>query len=135
MQLAQRLPATRNLAAHLVGWLVLPLFAIANGALRELTYGRVLTEVVAHSISVVPLLAAIALWALWLARRYPLPSARDAALVGVVWLVATVGFELGLGAAQGAPLRELLGQYDVTRGNLWVLVPLTTLVAPPLARR
>jgi len=52
-------------------------------------------------------------------------------LVGVGWTLLTVGFEF-LGAAEGTPVSVTLGQYDVFAGQVWILVPLTLLVAPYL---
>jgi len=53
-------------------------------------------------------------------------------LVGVGWTVLTVGFEFLVGAAEGTPVSVTLGQYDVFAGQVWILVPLTLLVAPYL---
>lgn len=42
----------------------------------------------------------------------------------------TVGFEFLVGYVEGTPVSVTLGQYDVFAGQVWVLVPLTLLVAP-----
>jgi hypothetical protein len=47
----------------------------------------------------------------------------------------TLLFEFGLGALRGLDLRVMLTQYDVTKGHLWPLVPLTMGLAPELVRR
>lgn len=129
-----KLCLTRNERKHIAAWLVLPLLAVANGAVRDLTYGRGMNHDVAHSLSVFPLVVVIFAVAVVAARRWPLSDARAAARVGAAWLCLTVAFELALGSALQVPPREMLAAYDVTRGRLWALVPLATAVAPALAR-
>jgi hypothetical protein len=129
-----RMRHSASFRMHLFGWLALPVLAAANGALRDATYGRMLESTVAHSVAVLPLVAVILIWATWLAKRAPLDDQRTAWSVGAVWMVATIAAELALGALQGMSVADALVQYDVSRGNLWVLVPLAVLVAPATAR-
>lgn len=124
-----------NVTTHVVGWLLLPAVAAVNGGLRDATYGRRMGRTAAHSLAVVPLLTAILGWAVVLQRRRPLAGRGPGVTVGLVWLLLTLAFEFGLGAARGVPRREMLAEYDVRRGHLWPLVPLTTACAPELARR
>ena len=119
---------------HWLGWLVVLVMALVNGAIRDATYGRALSRIWSHSLAVFPLSAGIAGWSLLLARRWPLPNRAVAARVGAVWLALTLAFEFGLGAMRGVGLAELLAAYDVTKGRLWPLVPVTMAVAPLLAR-
>jgi hypothetical protein len=121
-----------NRRRHLLGWLALPFLAVANGLVRDFTYGRPMDRDLAHSIAVAPLIALILLWTWVLARRWPLASRTAAWTVGTIWLLLTLAFEFGLGALQGMPLRMMLTEYDVTQGRLWPLVPFTVLVAPVL---
>lgn len=66
-------------------------------------------------------------------RRTSLEYARtELLLVGIVWVVLTTGFEFLVGYAEGIPVDEPLAQYDVAAGQVWVVVPLTLLVAPLL---
>jgi hypothetical protein len=120
---------------HIAAWLVLPLLAVANGAIRDLTYGRSMSPTVAHSISVVPLIAVILMWATFIERRWPLRDGDSTARVGLTWFGLTLTFELALGAALRVPLADMLAAYDVTRGHLWPLSVLTMAFAPELARR
>jgi cell shape-determining protein MreD len=120
---------------HVAAWLLVMVMAIVNGTIRDFTYGRLLGERLAHSLSVIPLLVAIFALAIWLARRWPLPSPAATAAIGAIWLAFTLGFEFGLGTAAGRPMRDLLAQYDLLRGNLWPLIPVAMAVAPAIARR
>jgi len=120
---------------HLIGWLALPAAAVANGVLRDATCGRRMSRTASHSLAAAPLAAAVLLWAGVLQRRRPLPSRAAAARVGLLWLVFTLAFEFGMGAARKVPAREMLAEYDMRRGNLWPLVPLAVASAPLLAWR
>jgi len=53
--------------------------------------------------------------------------------VGFAWLALTLAF--GFGRARGKPWADLLADYDVLKGRIWVLVLLTTAVAPYLTAR
>jgi hypothetical protein len=119
---------------HMVAWLALPVMAVVNGLIRDTTYGRLLGYDLSHALSVAPLLVAIVVWAAFLAKRWPLPFISAAFRVGLVWLALTVVFELGLGSLQGFSLDAMLAEYDITRGKLWPLIPLSTLLAPVLVR-
>jgi hypothetical protein len=56
--------------------------------------------------------------------------------VGILWAVLTVAFEFLAGHyAFGHPWPELLADYDLLRGRVWLLVLVTTLVAPRWAWR
>ena len=120
---------------HLLGWLALPLAAVANGVVRDTTYGRRMSTTASHSLAVAPLAAFILVWARVLQWRRPLPSRAAAARAGLVWLALTLAFEFGMGAARKVPAREMLAEYDVRRGHLWPLVPLAVAAAPLLAWR
>jgi hypothetical protein len=61
---------------YLAAWLVMLLVAMANGALRVLTYGRSLDELAAHQLATaigVPLLGLV-IW--YFVRRHPPASGR-----------------------------------------------------------
>jgi uncharacterized membrane-anchored protein len=125
----------RSWLRHVAAWLLVMVMAIVNGTIRDFTYARLVGERLAHSLSVIPLLVGIFALAIWLARRWPLPSPAATAGVGAIWLALTLGFEFGLGTAAGRPMSELLAQYDLLHGNLWPLVPLAMVLAPAIARR
>jgi hypothetical protein len=124
-----------NETRQLLAWAALPLAAVANGILRDQTYGRGMDETVAHSLSVLPLAAVVGVWAGILSRRWPVRSRRSAARVGLLWLALTVAFESGLGRARGVGAREQLAEYDVRRGRLWPLALAVIALAPPLSFR
>ncbi len=118
----------------LIVWAAIIPLAIANGALRVAWIIPRTGEAVGHVISCFTLSAAVLVVA-WLAIPWIDPPARrDAWLVGLVWLAATVAFEFGAGRlAFGKTWGELLADYNVLRGRLWVLVLAATAAAPAVA--
>ena len=75
------------------------------------------------------LLALFTGWFRFLHRRWPLATARQAWLVGALWLVMTLAFETFMGRVLAdKPWSQVFQDYDVLAGRIWVLVPLWTLV-------
>lgn len=118
----------------LAAWLGGAAIGVANGATRELTYGRALSEPVANRISALTGTAAFLAYFDALQRRRPLRSRGQAILVGGAWTALTVGFEFGLGRARGKEWRELTAEYDLSRGRLWPFVLLAIAIGPELTR-
>jgi hypothetical protein len=119
-----------------VVWLGLVVLAIVNGAFREalliprmgLTLGLAASSlmlslgILAVTFAVIP----------WLHPSNP----RQALGIGLGWLGATLVFEFGFGHyLRGKSWSELLVDYDVLRGRIWIVVLLTTALAPPIAAR
>jgi len=120
---------------HLAGWPVIALLASLNGIVREKVYLDRVGEEASHRISTLPLIAFILGIVLFLARRWPLRTARQAWAMGVTWLAITEVFELGLGRLEGRSWAYLFHEYNIFAGRIWPLALLTTLCAPELARR
>ena len=118
----------------LLVWLALLVLAVLNGALRQALLIPRLGERAAHVVSTL-LLSAIILGVARASLPWMRPtSARDAWLVGVLWLGLTVAFEfLGGHYLFGDPWERLLAAYNIAQGQVWVLVLVATLLAPALA--
>lgn len=119
------------LVRALLAWLALLVLAIANGAFREAVFTPRVGSGAAHVLSTLTLCALILLLT-WTTIGWVHPrSARDAWLVGGLWVGLVVAFEFLAGHYLfGAPWSTLLADYDLTRGRIWVLVLVTTAVAP-----
>lgn len=131
-------PAVRPgyLLYALGAWVGMVVLAILNATFRVLFVTPSAGEYVGHVVSTATLLALLAAYLYAYFRRLPTQGGREAAVVGVLWAVLTVAFELLFGHyVAGDTWAELLALYDVTRGNVWVLVPLFILVAPTLYER
>ena len=119
----------------LIIWLALLVVAVANGAFREAVLIPRVGPHTGHIVSTLMLCAGI-LIVTYLAVSWIHPRRhRDAIAIGLAWLALTLAFEFGLGRARGKPWSELLADYDVLKGRIWVLVLVTTAVAPYLAAR
>ncbi len=56
--------------------------------------------------------------------------------VGLYWVILTISFEFMMGVfIMKKPFSELLNAYDVTTGNLWLLVVITVGFAPLIAAK
>jgi hypothetical protein len=119
----------------LTAWLGGVVIGVANGVLREATYGKRLSEGWAHQVSGLSAVGAFAFYFRLLQRRWPIPSARDALRIGLAWLVLTVGFEFGFGRLVAKQSwDELLADYDLPHGRTWPLV-LAWIAAGPAVTR
>jgi len=121
---------------HLAAWLVLMLIAVANGLLREFSYGRQLPELAAHQLSTASGMLLTGLCAWLLARRWPLPDAAATWRVGATWLALTIGFEFGFGHfVAGHGWDRLWHDYDLSAGRLWLVFLAWVLVMPYIFHR
>jgi hypothetical protein len=119
-----------------VAWLGGALIGVANGVVRETTFGKRAGETAAHQISVLTAIAAFAGYFSMLQRRWPIRDADEALKVGSVWLGLTVGFEFGFGRLVARkPWNELLADYNLFRGRLWPLVLMWLAAGPEITRR
>ena len=113
-------------------WLLLALVAVLNGWLREVALIPALGPTWGYVLSTLTLSAAVFvvthLTIRWMAPR----SLADAATIGAIWVLLTVGFELSLGRLTGVSWAELFAEYDVARGRIWILVLMATALAPAL---
>ena len=115
----------------LIVWLALCAVAVANGTVRQFLLPPAVGPYAGHVISSVTLSLLILLMA-WLSIRWIGPATvQQAWLVGVLWLSATVAFEFLAGHYLFRnPWPKLLADYDVRQGRVWVVVLVTTLLAP-----
>jgi hypothetical protein len=112
-------------------WFGLLVVAIANGVLRQATFGKVMPERRAHQLST--LIGAVAMGGcIWFViGRWPPSSGGEAIGVGVVWVFLTVTFECFLGlVVRKRPLAEVLADYNVRAGRVWLLFLLWLMLAP-----
>ncbi|HNE79696.1 MAG TPA: hypothetical protein PKH36_01240 [Flavobacteriales bacterium] len=112
-------------------WFVLMVLAILNGTVRVkfiiphtgLTAGLAISTV---------MLCMLILFTTWLTIRWMGPADPQQAWgLGLLWLAMTLGFEFGAGHFLfKKPWTELLLDYNLSKGRIWVLVPVVTVLAP-----
>lgn len=117
---------------YLIAWLGLMVLAFLNGFAREFWLETQYSTGVAYQLSTVLLLVLFTAYFWWLFKRWPVKSTGQAWAVGTIWLLLTLGFEFGLGLAGGLTWQDLLQQYNVAAGELWIAVPIYVLFAPRL---
>lgn len=128
--------STRRFGYPLGVWLLMAAVAVANGAFRETVLIPRTGEYGGHVLSTLLLVAAIVGITYAYFTRTPFEyTSSQLLLVGLGWTVLTVGFEFLVGYVERTPVSATLGQYDVLAGQVWILVPLTLLVAPLLFGR
>jgi len=117
----------------LAAWFAMLLVAVANGALRDFTYGRRMDELTAHQLSTAIGVVLLAIVIRWYVSRHPPDSGRQAVSIGLAWMALTVAFEfLFFHYVGGRSWAELLADYDVLAGRVWIAVPAWVAVAPYL---
>jgi hypothetical protein len=117
-------------------WLILLLVAVANGIFRESVLAPRCGAGRAHVVSSAILGCAILALA-WLTIPWIHPTpVNQAALVGAIWVALVLLFEFGLGHfVAGKPWSDLLADYNVFRGRVWVVIPILTAIAPYISAR
>jgi hypothetical protein len=120
----------------IVIWFALLVAAVVNGAFRVAVLVPRLGDAAGHVVSSLMLCVLIALLS-WATIGWVHPSTpAQAVAVGVLWLVLTLVFEFGFGhfvAHKTWP--ELLADYNLLGGRIWLLVLLTTMASPYLLGR
>ena len=121
---------------YLLSWLLLAIVAVANGILRESTYGKVMPELAAHQVSTLTGMLATGAVIWGLSRIWPLESATQAWIIGALWLLMTVAFEFGFGHfVAGHTWERLLSEYNLLKGRLWLLFLIWVALMPYLCFR
>jgi len=119
------------LTRYVLAWLPMLVIAVANGALRQVTFGKVMPELHAHQLSTVigSVLEGLFVW--FVIRKWPPSTSRHALRIGLVWLVLTVAFEFFMGLVLARrPLPDVLHDYNLLAGRVWVLFLVWLTFAP-----
>ncbi len=116
---------------YVLAWVPMLAIAVVNGALRQATYGRVLPELRAHQLSTLIGSVFVGLFIRFVVRARPPSSGHQALLIGFVWLVLTVAFEFFMGLVLAhKPISEVLHDYNLFAGRIWVLFLIFLTLAP-----
>jgi hypothetical protein len=119
----------------LVGWAGAAVIGVANGMTRGMVYEDRVGSRAAHYLSTALLAVLLGIYMWLLGRRWPISSRRGALEIGAAWMMLTIAFEFGLGRfVAGESWTALLEQYDITRGKVWVLIPIWMALGPAIMR-
>jgi len=121
----------KTILNYAIGWMGLVIIAIFNGTLRQAGYQPYMSELSAHQLST---LIGILLFAgfIWLLTGiFRIESARQALIIGEMWLIMTIIFEFIFGHyVIGHPWSKLFHDYNLLQGRVWLLVLIWTTIAP-----
>ena len=125
-----------SLWKYLAAWVAMLLVSIVNGAARDLTYGKAMNELAAHQVSTatgVFLLGGV----IWLfGHLVPQSTDKQAIALGLFWAGLTIVFEfLFFHYIGGHSWAELLANYNVLKGRMWIFVVLWIATAPYMFRK
>ncbi len=112
-------------------WFPMLIIAIANGGARE-WYKKFTGELVGRQLSTLLLILLFGIYIFWVVALFPPKSDQEAWTIGILWLFLTLCFEFGFGRFRGNSWRQLIAEYDISRGKLWILIPIWIVVAPYL---
>ncbi|WP_049927623.1 hypothetical protein [Halopiger goleimassiliensis] len=112
-------------------WALMAVMAVLNGVTRELFIVPRTETYTAHVVSTAALIVVV----LAIAYSFFATTTIDYRFtelvgIGVLWAALTVGFEFVVGYLEGTPPAVTIGQYDVLAGQVWILVPVTLVLAP-----
>lgn len=112
-------------------WAVMAVVAVLNGVFRESVLIPQIGSSIGHVVSTALLIGVILiLSSVYFGKSSVDYTQAELLLIGVMWVILTVGFEFLIGYLEGIPVSETLAQYDLFAGHVWIFVPLTLLVAP-----
>lgn len=120
-------------ARYIFFWFVLMLVAIANGILREATFGKWVTELAAHQLSTLTGILFTGLAVRVFSRVSPLASLSQAWMVGIAWLLLTLIFEFTFGHyVAGHSWERLLQDYNLLAGRVWLIFLIWVTIMPSI---
>ena len=120
-----------TLIRYLLAWVAMLVIAVANGALRQATFAKVMPELRAHQLSTLIGSVLIGLFIWFFIRTWPPSSSREALLIGLFWLVLTIAFEFFMEVVLAhRSLAQVLQDYNLLTGRVWVLFLIWLALAP-----
>jgi hypothetical protein len=112
-------------------WGALLILAVLNGGVRDTRLSPSLGDTIGRAFSTVLLCGLIFLVTWWTIRWIRPATTREALYVGALWLALTLTFEFVVGHyGFGKAWSELLADYDLRHGRIWLAVLVVTLLAP-----
>lgn len=111
-------------------WICFIPVAIINGGFRDYLLDKYLPENISLAISGIILSGLIFVITMLLLPRIKRLSEKDCVKIGIQWMLLTVVFEFYFGLSSSSTWSELIEAYNPLKGNLWILVLLSTFLSP-----
>jgi hypothetical protein len=119
------------IARYFLVWFLLATVAIANGVIRQTTYGKAVSDLAAHQISTATAVLATGAVVWFVHRVWAIESASQAWSIGLLWLIMTIAFEFGFGHfVAGHSWASLLADYNLFNGRVWCLFLIWMTIMP-----
>ncbi len=116
-------------------WLAIIPLAILNGGLRDKVINPLIGAKYGLPLSGILLCILIFILCYFCIPRIGKGTAKKYWIIGLLWILLTIAFETVFGLLTGDTLSVLVKAYDITTGNIWLLVVLFTGVAPWLTAK
>ena len=116
-------------------WLSMIPLAILNGILRDIVIAPLIGMEFALPASGITLCLLIFTGSLIFIPRLGKGKPKVYWNIGFLWVLLTIVFEFILGLSIGDTFSELLKAYDITTGNLWLIVVIFVGIAPWLVAK
>ena len=118
-------------------WFLFMIFAIINAIIREGIFTSFLDELRAHQLSTIILMILFFIGTFLILQYSEIQlSEQQAIIMGCIWVVMTILFEFVAGHFLfGNSWDKLIADYNIFKGRIWILIPITTLISPYLAHK
>jgi hypothetical protein len=113
-------------------WLSITPLAILNGGFRQYALEPLVGEKYARPISGLILCFLIFIVSFIFIPKLGKGTVKTYLLIGVLWVFSTIIFETILGLLFGMSISEIIQAYNISTGNLWLIVVVFVGVVPLL---
>lgn len=117
---------------HILFWLPMIAIAFGNAAIRELIFTGHMSELNAHQISTLTLIAFCSVYVCLIYNRLQIHGYKPALIIGFSWVILTVAFEFSMGRLSGKPWSFLLLDYNIAAGHIWPVFLICLFLLPYL---
>jgi len=116
---------------YCIAWIIMPVIGIINGVIRQLGYGKLVGELLAHQVSTVTGIILFGIYVWLLSLKWRIDSAGQAIVIGFIWLGLTIVFEFIFGHyVMKHPWSRLFHDYNILEGRMWLLILIWITIAP-----
>ena len=116
-------------------WVLITPLAIINGGLRDFVIEPLLGNSMALPLSGIILSILVFLMAYLLIPKIGGCNTREYIFIGIIWFILTNLFDLAMIVIENGQVSDLVKMYDITMGNLWMLVVIACLISPVLTAK
>ena len=115
---------------HFLLWLPMILIAFANAMLREFFFIKHFTELRSHQLSTITLIILCIIYVWFVFPLMKIQTAQQCFMVGIAWVLLTVGFEFTLGRLTNKSWDYMLRDYNLIAGKIWLIFLICLFLLP-----